>query len=58
MNEIISVAEVLSKTGISRTTLHRLRCKGQFPNSVRISERRIGFFLSDVRNWLEGQRSL
>ncbi len=58
MYDIVSVAEVLRRTGISRATLYRLRRKGLFPNAVRVGERRIGFFVSDVRNWLEGQRSV
>lgn len=58
MFDVISVNQVLVKTGLSRSTLHRLRCNGLFPNAVRLSPRRIGFFASDVRNWLEGQRAL
>lgn len=58
MREVVSVRDVLLQTGLSRTTLHRLRMSGRFPNAVRLSERRIGFFAADVSNWLEGHRSI
>ena len=48
----IRVREVLQKTGIGRTTLHRLRIEGTFPQAVSISENSIAFVESEVEAWM------
>ena len=58
MIEILTVAQVLAQTGLSRSTLRRIRQSGRFPNAVRLSPNRIGFFAVDVRSWLDGHRTV
>lgn len=48
---ILSVDEVVKKTGLSRTTIWRKRRKGTFPSPVQISEGRVGFRISDLHAW-------
>lgn len=48
----ISTKQVLSRLGISRTTLHNMRRRGDFVSAHEISERRIAFSLADVDAWL------
>jgi predicted DNA-binding transcriptional regulator AlpA len=42
--------------GLSARTWDRLRSKGEAPPITRISQRRIGYRLSDLRDWLDGRR--
>lgn len=51
MFDFLSVGEVVEKTGLSRTTIWRMRRVGSFPHPVRISQGRIGFRLSDLEAW-------
>lgn len=48
---IVSVKDVIKKTGLSRTTIWRKCRKGTFPRPVQISDGRIGFRISDLDAW-------
>lgn len=41
--------------GISEATLERLRASNKAPRAVLLSERRIGYRLSDIESWLEAR---
>ncbi|MDE0353840.1 MAG: AlpA family phage regulatory protein [bacterium] len=46
---------VVAVTGLSRTTLWRLRQNGQFPNPVRLggsTSRAVGWLRSDIEAWI------
>lgn len=49
----LRVDDVIARTGLSRSTLYRLRKKGRFPKSVRLSDVAIGWRESDVAAWLK-----
>jgi len=53
---ILATKAVVVATGLSRTTIWRLTRAGQFPQSVKISSRRVGFLADDVANWIESKR--
>ncbi|MCW2077867.1 UNVERIFIED_ORG: putative DNA-binding transcriptional regulator AlpA [Bradyrhizobium japonicum] len=48
---MISVAEVLKRLPVSRSTLHRMVKEKRFPQSHELSPMRIGFFLDEVVEW-------
>jgi predicted DNA-binding transcriptional regulator AlpA len=53
-NEIrpmVSIAEVLKRVPVSRSTLHRMVKEKRFPQSHELSPMRIGFFLDEVVEW-------
>lgn len=53
MNErILRQGEVLKITGLSRQTLWRKANDGTFPSPVQITKNAIGWFLSDIEEWL------
>lgn len=52
---VLRVKEVLRLLGISRTTLFRLRRKGDFPPAVRLSTTAIGFMAEDVSDWVNSR---
>jgi prophage regulatory protein len=48
--------DVCDSLRISRTTLHRLRERGDFPTPIRLGPNSVGFLASDVQAWLESRR--
>lgn len=55
MLDLISHKDVLTRLGISRPTLWRMRSRGEFIAQVRISERKLAFRASDFSAWLESR---
>lgn len=49
---IIRLRTVLSRTGLSRTTLYRKMAEGTFPRQVRISVHGAGWHESAVNRWI------
>ncbi|OJZ12391.1 MAG: hypothetical protein BGP20_11670 [Thiobacillus sp. 63-78] len=52
---IISLREVLSRTSMSRSAVYALQKQGEFPKSVSITERRVGFVESEIDDWLKAK---
>jgi predicted DNA-binding transcriptional regulator AlpA len=50
---IISEKEAAEACGISVATLRRTVAAGKGPSVIRLSERRIGYRLRDLRIWLD-----
>lgn len=51
-HQIARLPAVLQLTGLSRSTLYVLMAGGSFPQSVRLSQRTMGWKISEVRAWL------
>lgn len=49
---IINVKEVLHKTGLGRTSIHKLETEGKFPSSVSLGCRRKGYNEEEVDSWI------
>jgi prophage regulatory protein len=54
-DRIILVPEVLTRTGLSRASIHRLAKAGKFPVPRQISEHRIGWLDSEIDSWLKSR---
>ena len=54
---LIRLKEVLNKTGLSKATLYRLISDGQFPTSIKIAYRAVGWEESLVDEWLRSKVS-
>jgi len=50
--ELITLAEVKELTGLSTSTIWRLRNMGDFPEPLRLSARRVMYNKPDVEAWL------
>lgn len=50
--KFISERDCQEMTSLSRTTIWRLRKKGDFPEMYQVSEGRKVYRLSDVQNWM------
>ena len=53
LNALLSEKAVLQATSLSRTSLHRKRIAGQFPEPEEISDGRIGYRIRDIKAWLD-----
>ena len=54
---ILRLPEVLERTGLRRSTLHRRRRAGEFPLPVKLGgtgSRAVGWFEDDVDAWMDG----
>ncbi|MGF1869698.1 helix-turn-helix transcriptional regulator [Photobacterium indicum] len=52
-NRIIRLPEVKEKTGLSRSSIYLRMSKGDFPQSISLGERAIGWVETDVEQWLD-----
>lgn len=50
--ELWSLKVVLSKTGLSRSTLYTYIAAGIFPRQRRLGKRRVAWFASEVKAWI------
>jgi len=52
---LIRYREVMSQTGLSRSYLYELTKNGEFPASVKLSERSSAWIESEVQQWINGR---
>ena len=56
VNKILRLPQVKSQTGLSRSTIY-LRIKNrEFPESISLGGRAVGWLESDIQDWLEDKR--
>jgi predicted DNA-binding transcriptional regulator AlpA len=53
---VLSETELREMLGISERTFDRMRYRGDVPPKTKISERRIGYRVCDVEEWLDRRR--
>jgi predicted DNA-binding transcriptional regulator AlpA len=53
---VLSETELRQMLGISERTFDRMRYRGDIPPKTQISERRVGYRLCDVEEWLDQRR--
>lgn len=57
LNErILRIDDVVELTGISRSMIYKLQSASDFPSSIQLSERAVGWRRADVVQWLERKR--
>jgi predicted DNA-binding transcriptional regulator AlpA len=55
---VLSRSETIRTVGLSDRTWDRLEERGEGPPKTRISKRRIGYRVCDVKEWLDRRREL
>ena len=53
---VVDEQTAIMLTGVSPRTWDRLRARGEAPPATRLSERRIGYRIVDLKNWLDARR--
>jgi prophage regulatory protein len=56
-NKIIRLPAVKEKTGLSRSSIYLRMTKDDFPKSISLGDRAIGWLESDIEQWLEDKIS-
>lgn len=55
MNSILRLPEVMKATGLSRSSVYAYIKENKFPSPRKLSERSVGWLLSDVNAWIESR---
>lgn len=55
-DSILRQPDVLARTGLRRSTLYRKIAKGAFPAQIRLSENCVGWYESEVSDWVADPR--
>ncbi len=50
--KIVRIPQVISMTGLSRSSIYRLEKEGSFPRRKRLGERMSGWIDDDITDWL------
>jgi len=52
-HKIVRLPEVKGLTGLSRSSIYLRMSKDQFPKSISLGGRAVGWFESDIQSWLD-----
>ncbi|KQB09808.1 helix-turn-helix transcriptional regulator [Vibrio metoecus] len=52
-HKIIRLPDVIKVTGLSRSTIYLRMSKGNFPQSISLGERAVGWLEADIEQWLD-----
>ena len=55
MTSVLNMTMTQEYTSLSRATINRRREIGDFPQAVKLTGNRIGFFVSELDEWLKGR---
>ena len=50
--QILRLPAIISLTGLGRSTIYAKMIEGQFPKSVRLGARSVGWLETDIHDWL------
>jgi predicted DNA-binding transcriptional regulator AlpA len=53
---VVSETELRQMLGLSKKTFERLRYRGDVPPKTQLSDRRVGYRVCDVEEWLDHRR--
>ncbi len=54
-DRIVLWPELAAMVPLSRVTIFQMRREGDFPAPIKLSRNRVGWRLSDVRQWIESR---
>ena len=55
MGKLMNMSEVSAYTSLSRAAINRCREIGDFPQALQLTGNRIGFYVSELDEWLAGR---
>lgn len=53
LRRVLRLPEVITKTGLSRTTLYTMSRAGQFPESISLGGKAMGWIEAEIDHWIE-----
>lgn len=51
-NRVLKLKEVISVTGLSRSSIYRKIKEKRFPRSIRLSGQSVGWLEEEIQNWI------
>lgn len=51
-DSILRLPQVVTKTGLSRSTIYALQKHGEFPKAIQLGGRAVGWLSSEISQWL------
>lgn len=58
MNQkILRLRAVQDWTGLSRSTIYAMLKNGNFPQSVKLGERSVGWYEADIQGWIASRQA-
>lgn len=54
-SRVLRLKEVCKVTGLGRSFIYQLQAEQQFPHSIKIGTRAVGWLDGEVREWLEAR---
>lgn len=52
-HRVIRLPEVMRKTGLGRTSLYKMSTSGQFPASISLGGKAMGWIEAEIDRWIE-----
>ena len=52
---LLRLPAVIQITGLARSTIYKLMAEGQFPGSLRITQRSVAWSSADIAQWIESR---
>ena len=49
----LRLSDVMHRTGLSRSSIYLAMSKGEFPQSINLGARSVGWLDSEIDNWIE-----
>ena len=53
MNKILRLPDVMKNTGLAKSTIYKMVARRQFPTSIALGVKAVGWLESDVQAWIE-----
>lgn len=50
--QILRLPEVISRTGVPRSTVYAKIAAGQFPKPIKLSQRSVGWCSNEIEDWV------
>lgn len=51
----IRLDELISKTGLGRSTIYRMMDNGEFPKPISLTSNKVAWLQSEVNNWMQSK---
>ncbi|KIC47554.1 hypothetical protein RA28_03095 [Ruegeria sp. ANG-S4] len=56
IERVLRRKEVEAVTGLSRSTIYAMIAEGEFPQSIKLGKRAVGWTETSIKSWLDARR--
>jgi len=53
---VVNERQAIELIGVSLRTWDRMKARGELPPATKLSDRRIGYRVTDIKDWLDARR--